>query len=173
MFATQPAATPETAAVQPRNHPLLHSHHVQCPEGLPGAGGSHANLCSAGHSPCVGSHRYSAPPLPKGFALCLMPDAHTALCKQNQHNLSIFFFKKDSPFPLGSSPAPTELREMGLVLICRHELIADELWQLFQEGVCKVISAIKPLWVGCDYFFLPSSFCIYIVALICKFPMPP
>lgn len=97
--------------------------------------------------------------LPKGFALCLMPDAHTALCNQNQHNLSIFFFKKYFPFPLGSSPAPTELREMGLVLICRHELIADELWQLFQEGVCKVISAIKPLWVGCDYFFLPSSFC--------------
>lgn len=70
--------------------------------------------------------------------------------------ISIFlfsFFFLNFPFPLRSSPAPTELRETGLILIYRHELIAGELWQLFQEGVCKVISAIKPLWVGCDFFF--------------------
>lgn len=40
---------------------------------------------------------------------------------------------------------------MGL-LICRHELIAHELWQLFQKGVSKVISAINPLWA--EWFFL-------------------
>lgn len=81
-----------------------------------------------------------------------MPDAYAALRKGNHRYL---LFVKDFPFPLRSSSAPTELRETGLILICRHELIADELWQLLQEGVCKVISAIKPSWVGCDFFFPP------------------
>lgn len=104
--------------------------------------------------PCERSQQESSPSLPKSFALCLVSGAHTALCKGN--HLDFFFFNKDFPISFKSSPAPIELREMGL-LICRHELIAHELWQLFQEGVCKVISAINPLWVGWE-FFLPFSF---------------
>lgn len=137
---------------------------MQSLKGLSQSGRSHAGLCSPSHNPCEGAYGCHASFLPKRKALCLMPDAHQVLCTVIQFVivficcffflfLKIFRFLRSFPFIFFRSyPAPTELREMGLVLICRCLLIADELWQIFEEGVCKVISAIKSSWVGCDFF---------------------
>lgn len=134
--------------MQPRDHPLHHSQHLETSKGAVTIRRIPPWPLLPWPQPCEGSHQDSSPSLPKSFALCLRSGVHTAFCKGN--HLEFFFFIKDFPIPFRSSPAPIELREMGL-LICRHELIAHELWQLFQKGVSKVISAINPLWA--EWFF--------------------
>lgn len=137
--------------MQPREHPLLHSQHLETSEGA--VTRSHPGPWSPGHSHVRGLTRTAL--LPCQTALLLASCQVLTQLFARAIVLIIFFFIKDFPISFRNSPAPIELREIGL-LICRHELIAHELWQLFQEGVCKVISAINPLRMGWDFFFYPS-----------------